>query len=284
MTFPKDFIFNQSNLQDYVDCPRRFQLRYLLHQAWPAVEAEPFLEYEHMIDQGSRFHKIVHQHLTGLPESQIEQSLGDDEVMLTWWLNYIHSLRDGVLKGILQSAIKRYLEITLSTPLGGYRVIAKYDLLVLKPDGKVLIIDWKTSKLRPKRKWLSDRLQSHIYPYVLTQAITSLTGHASCNTSFLEMLYWFTHQPEQPEFFYYNDSAYGADLISLSNLIAEISQKPDPVFPLTPDIRHCRFCNYRSLCNRGVKPGDLMEIDEWQEPGYSEDIELDYEQIGEIIF
>ena len=47
MTLPPTFQFSQNSLQDYVDCPRRFQLRYLLRQPWPAVESEPLSEYEH---------------------------------------------------------------------------------------------------------------------------------------------------------------------------------------------------------------------------------------------
>jgi hypothetical protein len=43
---PLDFQFSQGSLQDYVDCRRRFQLRYLDQLAWPAVEAEPLLEHE----------------------------------------------------------------------------------------------------------------------------------------------------------------------------------------------------------------------------------------------
>ena len=38
---PDDFHFSQGSLQDYVDCQRRFQLRYLMKLAWPAVDAEP---------------------------------------------------------------------------------------------------------------------------------------------------------------------------------------------------------------------------------------------------
>ena len=43
---PPGFQFSQRSLQDYVDCRRRFELRYLQNLAWPAVEAEPHLEQE----------------------------------------------------------------------------------------------------------------------------------------------------------------------------------------------------------------------------------------------
>jgi len=39
MSLPTGFRFSQASLQDYVDCPQRFQLRYLAALQWPAVEA-----------------------------------------------------------------------------------------------------------------------------------------------------------------------------------------------------------------------------------------------------
>jgi len=61
------FTFSQSSLQDYFDCPRRFQLRYIEHLAWPAVETEPVLENERRQQEGQLFHRMVQQHLVGLP-------------------------------------------------------------------------------------------------------------------------------------------------------------------------------------------------------------------------
>jgi hypothetical protein len=285
MTLPKGFIFNQSNLQDYVDCQRRFQLRYLLHQAWPAVEAEPFLEYEHMMDQGSRFHKIVHQHLTGVPASKIEQSLGDDEIIQMWWNNYKHSLAGGSLALILEHENRQNEELTLSMPMDEFRLVAKYDLLVTKPDGKLIIFDWKTSRKRPKRKWLADRIQTRVYPFVLTSTASTITKGGLHDPDQIEMIYWFTNQPDQPERFNYHSAAYKEDDIDLHNLISAINQKSDLIFPLTSEVKHCLFCIYRSLCNRGVKPGELDQLDDWQEPRpSSEDVSFEYEHIQEIEF
>ena len=67
MPLPLNFQFSQASLSDYVDCARRFQLRYLLEQPWPAVEAEPLLERERVMALGQRFHKLIQQHIEGLP-------------------------------------------------------------------------------------------------------------------------------------------------------------------------------------------------------------------------
>lgn len=55
MPLPDSFQFSQSSLQDYVDCPRRFELRYILHQKWPALQTQPVIEFEHHMEQGSGF-------------------------------------------------------------------------------------------------------------------------------------------------------------------------------------------------------------------------------------
>jgi hypothetical protein len=69
MTSPNSFHFTQSSLQDYLDCPRRFQLRYVLDQPWPAVESEPLIERERLADLGRRFHQMAQRHTAGLPIS-----------------------------------------------------------------------------------------------------------------------------------------------------------------------------------------------------------------------
>jgi len=285
MTLPKGFLFSQSNLQDYVDCQRRFQLRYLDRLAWPAVEAEPFLDYERLVDQGLGFHKIVRQHLIGVPQQQVERSLGGDELMLQWWNNYLGSVKNGILQMIFTPGYERYEEITLSTPIAEYRLVAKYDLLILPPDGKMIIFDWKTSQKRPRHNWLEDRLQTHVYPFVLSHSAASLIGSVSPGPDQIEMIYWFTNYPEQPERFSYSQKAYLEDSKYLADLISLISKKTEKIFPLTPDVRRCLFCTYRSLCNRGVKPGELAHLEDWQEAGPSSgDVSIDYDQIGEIEF
>jgi CRISPR/Cas system-associated exonuclease Cas4 (RecB family) len=284
MTLPDDFLFSQSSLQDYVDCQRRFQLRYMLHQAWPAVEAEPYLENERLIDRGARFHKIVRQHLVGVPATQISASLSDDELIEGWWGNWVHEMRNGNLRFISEAGNQCYEEISLSVPVGKFLLVAKYDLLVINSSGKLVILDWKTSHTYPSHKWLADRLQTHVYPYVLSTAAATLLAGNTPDLSQIEMLYWFTNHPEQPERFTYDQARYKQDERYLTNLVSTIDHKNDEIFPLTPDERRCNFCTYRSLCNRGITAGDLQHLEGWQDAETSEEVSIDFDQIGEIEF
>jgi CRISPR/Cas system-associated exonuclease Cas4 (RecB family) len=282
MALPEGFLFSQSSLQDYVDCQRRFQLRYLLHLAWPAVEAEPYLENERRMDQGAEFHKLARQYLVGIPEVEIGRSIGADDVMLLWWSNFLASIKTGKLSMILDKDSQHFEEINLAVPMGKFRLVAKYDLLIIHSDGKVIIVDWKTSQSHPRRTWLAGRLQTHVYPFVLVGALSGLLDGWQADPSLLEMVYWFTNQPEQPERFPYSLNEYQQDARFLTNLVATIDQKSEPIYPLTPDVQRCSFCTYRSLCNRGIKPGDLQQLEDWQEPSSAEDVSLNFDQIGEI--
>jgi hypothetical protein len=282
MSLPEGFLFSQSNLQDYVDCQRRFQLRHIIHQAWPAVEAEPYLENERKIDRGAQFHQYVRQHLIGVSDDQIIKYVEGDEIMETWWNNYLHSVKEGVLKSLYETQSVHYEEVSLSVPIKEFRLVAKYDVLLIQPDDHWIILDWKTSQNHPKRRLLEERLQTHVYPFVLAGAGAKLTGKEHLDPGQIEMIYWFTNQPEQPEHFVYDTSRYREDERTLNSLVATVSQKTDPIFPLTPDVKRCLYCTYRSLCNRGVQAGDLQHVEEWTEAETPEAVRIDFDQIGEI--
>jgi hypothetical protein len=155
MSLPERFQFTQSSLQDYLDCPRRFQLRYVLDQPWPAVASEPLLERERLADLGRRFHQMAQRHTVGVPVEQIAASAQDAE-LVKWWRSYLN-----VPPRDLPSSVRR-AEVTLTTPLGPHRLSAKYDLLALDPGRRAVIVDWKTELKRPTRVQLAARMQTRV--------------------------------------------------------------------------------------------------------------------------
>src|SRR5512139_3960828 len=79
---------SQSSLQDYIDCPRRFKLRYLEGLAYPAVESEPALENEKRLEEGEIFHRLVQQSLLGLGGAKVGR-LARSPNLARWWKNYL---------------------------------------------------------------------------------------------------------------------------------------------------------------------------------------------------
>lgn len=274
MTLPTDFQFSQGSLQDYVDCPRRFQLRYIQRLAWPAVEAEPPLENERHLQQGAAFHRLIHQHVLGLsPEHLSSTMTGED--LSRWWHNYL-------VGGPTDLPTSRHPEVVLSAPLSGHRLVAKYDLISVEPRQRAVIVDWKTSQKRSKRRWLAKRLQTRVYPYLLVRAGFHLNAGQPLQPEQIEMVYWFADFPDDLERFPYNATQYDADGEYLASLIEKIKGLEDDDFPLTTHEERCRYCLYRSLCQRGVRAGPFDEAEDESEWDGDFEIALDLEQIAEI--
>ncbi len=274
-TFPAQFAFSQSSLQDYADCPRRFQLRYLDQLIYPAAESEPALENERHLLEGQHFHRLAQQHLLGVPTEKLAR-LANTPNLGRWWENFINAkdltgLRD--LSGL-------YPEVTLSTPLGDFRLVAKYDLIAVTEDEKIVIYDWKTYRKRPRNEWLSARWQTRVYRSLLAAAGSQLNGGRPIVPERCEMVYWFSNFPDDPARFPYNEVQYKRDWDALVRLTEEIQSASS--YPLTDDRQKCAYCPYRSYCDRGIQAGNLdaMEAEAEAESLF----DVNFEQIGEIEF
>jgi CRISPR/Cas system-associated exonuclease Cas4 (RecB family) len=273
MALPTNFQFSQASLSDYVDCARRFQLRYLLEQDWPAIESEPLLERERFADLGRRFHKLIQQHVEGISIEALTQSTNEPE-LARWWPNYLRHIviaTPSVAKGkqsqrqsaeiastqtdasrndaLIDLPSDRRAEVAISIPLDKYRLTAHLDLIAADAD-RIVIVDWKTERKRPARDQLLKRMQTRVYRFVVTEADQRPPGT-------LSMIYWFAEFPDQPEVLQYDAAQHANDRDFLNQLVHEIETRAqsEGEWDKTPDERKCAYCTYRSLCNRGTNAG-----------------------------
>ena len=273
---------SQSSLQDYQDCPRRFELRYLQRLAYPAIETEPALENEKHQREGEYFHRLVQQHLIGIPAHQVGR-LANTENLQRWWGNFQDFRSLGDFRSL-------YPEITLSAPLGKFRLVAKYDLIAIEKD-RAVIFDWKTYRKRPKNEWLNVRWQTRVYRALLAQAGAHLNGGSPFAPEQIEMVYWFADFPTEPAKFPYKADQFKRDWDALTKIAEEIESASTSLgstslttsrFPKTDEVSKCSYCPYRSYCNRGVRAGDAADAE--LETEAEELFDVNFEQIGEIAF
>ena len=269
---PKGFAFSQSSLQEYTDCPRRFQLRYLEQLHWPAVETEPVLENERRQAEGQAFHRLIQQYLLGLPAEKLTR-LANTPDLANWWKNF-QSSDLGI------SDYTKYTELTLSCPIGEYRLLAKYDLIAIKPEQKALIFDWKTSVKRLRDEWMASRWQTRVYRSILAKTGSHLNKDHIIEPEQIEMIYWYADFPSEPARFAYDAGQFKRDWSAIEKVVSEISTSTE--FPMTEDETTCRFCSYRSYCERGSQAGNLREAKAELESDTPFDV--NFEQISEIEF
>lgn len=275
MVLPDDFRFSQSNLQDFADCKRRFYYRYIQHLSWPALESEPAIKNEQWMLNGAFFHYLVHQYYLGLPIDLISKQASGEPVK-TWWRNFLNSIPT-------EKTGKNLSEFVLALSLMGIHLIAKYDLLALNEDGTIVIYDWKTSKKISPREYAANRLQTRLYLYILANSADKLFEGKKPDINSITLVYWYANYPDTPQIFYYSPMKMAADeqyIVDLINKIKSLKTKDE--FPLTSDTQHCRYCVYRSLCDRGDVAGNLKFFD--PEFNYSGELEFEFDQIEEIDF
>lgn len=275
MTLPETFIFSQSSLQDYVECPRRFELKYLLRQRYPAPEVDHQLDFERRMGQGEHLHHLIHQHLVGIPTAALLKRLTDDDVR-RWFEAYLKN-------GLADLPTERRPEVTLMMPLGDFALLAKFDLLAVARGKRAVIVDWKTGQKIPRPDVLAKRLQTIVYRYVLARGGDHLNGGQPIPPDQITMVYWYAEYDGATRELAYDAAQLAADEAYLLGIVDEINTRQN--FPLTDNVGRCRFCVYRSLCNRGSTAGGLAE---WEGDAETDDeltsFTLDLDQITEIAF
>ena len=249
----KDLVFSANSLQTYQDCHRRFQLRYLHELKWPAVESEPVLQSELFLTNGRRFHEMIQRDVLGIPVP--EPSVDQDPELAAWWHNYQMHMPVPMDETL-------YAEKTLVGSLRDRILVATYDLIAKRADGQYTIYDWKTWRQPKPLEWVKNQLQSRVYPMLLIQAGASLNEGNPIAPSAIEMRYWYAQAPEASVAFTYSAAQYDADQKFVQQMVDDIDELGEQAFEKTPDLKKCRYCPYRSYCDRGSEAGAFEEFEE----------------------
>jgi len=249
---------SQSNLQDFSECPRRFELKVIDNISWPAAYLEPLSKLEQATDIGNKFHQLCHQFFTGIDQDSLSRTISNPDLKIMWenFSTFAKDIQDE----------NRYSEIILSTPFLGHQLIAKYDFIMRTNNGKFIIYDWKTSSQKPTRTLLSQRYQTFLYPFIFVKSGNSIFKFEQSSPKNVSMNYWYSMSSDPEETFPYSDSLYLENTVQLTEIISEIDGyvNSEKTFPLTNDRKLCGKCVYRSLCERGIQADKLdpfTEID-----------------------
>ena len=146
LDLPEDFTFSQSNLQTYVDCPRRFWLTYIQRLPWPAVQAGPVQEHEYMMRLGEAFHRAIQRTESGIPAELVKAQL--EPPLDVWFADYETYRPADLPREWVESEAVLALPLTIGDAGPKVALAGKFDLLAIEPHRRGIIVDWKTNRKR----------------------------------------------------------------------------------------------------------------------------------------
>jgi len=245
--------FSQASLSAWLSCPLKFKYRYIDGLYWPMAVGGVVSEH---IELGRKFHLLAQRYFS---DGSIVIPPGEDALLSQW----IARLKEYLPRN---SAYRFLPEYELRTARDATRLLAKYDLLVVREKG-ITIYDWKTDDKGP-RKTITSSAQTRLYLYLLS----SVSEHFDFTPSELQMVYWNPRFSKEPLSISYSQQQREKDGQWLRKLIVEIQSTA--AFPATGNESNCRFCEYRPVCHgQGLEETmvDNLDLEE-----------VDWDQIQEI--
>ena len=95
------------------------------------------------------------------------------------------------------------------------------------------------------------------------------------------MEYWFVNEPANTLRFDYSADQQAYDEDYLVTLVDEIQNTAPGNFALTDESKKCKFCNYRSLCERGIQ---AAKMDDEQALDLDHILDIDLSDLSELEF
>lgn len=251
---------NQTHLQTFITCPRRFRLRYLDRMPWPEAPLGP--EQELAYARGRLFHRWLERHFLQLAA---EDDAASDPVVRYWW-SVFRSQGPDIPAG------ERLAELSLTVPAGNFLLSGRFDLLVLGEgaDGQptATLFDWKSGEPR-QPDWLRRHWQTRLYLALLAEGGAALPGNSARGIApeDISMIYWYATDPSNPVVIAYDSVTHSQNWSEIMGVLDAIEDQLEiGEWPLTDDWSDCRYCPYQAYCGRQAAGQSLPDQDEDDEP------------------
>lgn len=243
-------LLSRGKLTTFLECRRRFQLRYLDGAAWPAAPLAA--ADEERLGWGQQFHQLAQRHFLGLT---IEPATIADRTLRGWWLTFAQFLPN-LPHGRNTPHIRILPELTLTIPIGRHLLHGRFDLLIIgETDGRPFahLYDWKTGR-QPDETTLRHDWQTRLYLAMLAEGGQALWGEGQTPPSpeQISLTYWYVTAPDKPHTFVYNQAWHEQNWTEINAIVAQIEaqQNTGGIWPLTEDRSQCQVCAYQALCGR----------------------------------
>lgn len=235
----KNFLYTQSSIGTFIQCPLKFRYRY-----FEGLYGSNDDSLKDSFDRGSRFHLLAERYFKGIDIDGEYIQEGDLKELFKK-LKEKYPLEDNC----------RYLsEYDIREKNQKMRLMARYDLIILKPNGRVQIVDFKTNRKKLSEESIEKSLQTKIYLYLLKENFKAVFENIR-KIKNIEMVYYQTEYPEENFAVKYDEELHVETKEFLNKTIENIE-----VFDFKGyekrESNHCRICEFKNFCWKNKKSVD----------------------------
>ena len=231
----KDFIYSQNSINTYKSCPLKFKYKYIDNISW---RYDDFLsnEYYEGLKLGREFHLLCERYFSNIPLGEINND------KFNKWINKIKKVVP------IRNEYTYLPEYEVRLNLNGNKVLAKYDLIVLR-ENEIEIWDWKTESKEINYKNVESRVQTILY-LVLAKEVIPKVLNIDIPSENITMKYYQPEFNDEPICIKYSDEKHKEYINRINQyitLMKKINYKND--IEIDKNNKHCSYCEFNKLCN-----------------------------------
>lgn len=231
------FYYSQNSLNTFSKCPLKFKMQYMEDISWKN-DSPMDIEYYKSIKVGLDFHLICERYFSKLP-----LGVEDCNKELIKWTKAFKN------KMPIQEENVYLPEYEIKMIKNHVKLQAKYDLIIIKPQGKVEIWDWKTENRKLSTKEMEKRLQTIVYTYVIKEKCKELLG-IDINAENIKMIFWQPQYEDENIEINYSQVQHDRNEKFIEEIINNINNYDfQKDFNKELYVKQCRFCEFNYFCN-----------------------------------
>ncbi|WP_319371482.1 PD-(D/E)XK nuclease family protein [uncultured Ilyobacter sp.] len=235
----KNFLYTQSSIGTFMQCPLKFRYRY-----FDGLYGSDDDSLKESFEKGSRFHLIAERYFKGI---DIEGEYIQDEEFQKKFQK---------LKEVypIEGNCRYFSEYEIRVKTQKIRLMARYDLIILKTNGRVQIVDFKTNRKRLSKESIEESLQTKIYLYLLKENFKTVFENIR-KIKNIEMIYYQTEYPEENFVVKYDDDLHEKNVTFLMETIGNTEEFDFEGYK-KEEVNHCKICEFKNFCWKNKKSVD----------------------------
>lgn len=226
-----NFLYTQSSLSTFEACAYKFKLRYFEGLYWSESE-----DQRESFRRGNEFHLLAERYYMGL-ESTLKLDVEDELLNELEILKENHPLKEGW---------KYFPEFEIRQNEDGIKLLGRYDLIMVNPQNKIQIIDFKTNKKKLEENYLENTLQTKIYLFLLWENYNLILENAR-KIRVLEMNYYQIKYEKEQISIKYNKEKHELNKEFIKSKIKKIEEY-DFENVEKQRVKHCNVCEFKKKC------------------------------------